>query len=193
VASAPRPFSVGDLRQLELQGECPEFLFFWGHRQRREGGAGPWCLSQWWSAPFMVDGVTYPTAEHFMMAGKARLFGDEVLVSRVLDAPSPRDVKALGRAVRGYDEELWAASRYGIVVEGNMAKFAQDPVLLVYLAATAGRVLVEASPEDRVWGIGLAADDSRAARPSQWEGLNLLGFALMDVRDRLAEVMPASG
>jgi ribA/ribD-fused uncharacterized protein len=192
VTSVSWPRSVGDLRQLELRGDCPDFLFFWGHRPRRDGGIGPGCLSQWWPAPFSVDGVTYPTAEHFMMAGKARLFGDEVTASRILGTPSPGDAKALGRAVRGYDEELWAASRYDIVVEGNAAKFAQDLGLLVYLASTAGRVLVEASPADRVWGIGLAADDSRAARPSQWKGLNLLGFALMEVRQRLAGVMPAS-
>lgn len=127
-----------------------------------------------------------------MMAGKARLFGDEVTTSRIIEASSPGDAKALGRAVRGYDEELWAASRYGIVVEGNTAKFGQNPDLLAYLAATAGRVLVEASPADRVWGIGLAAGDSRVGRPSQWEGLNLLGFALMDVRERLAGETPAS-
>lgn len=192
MAGVQRPRSVGDLRQLELCGQCPEFMFFWGHRPRRDGGTGPWCLSQWWPAPFTVDGITYATAEHFMMAAKARLFRGEVLVPRILEAPSPRDAKALGRAIQGYDEDLWAASRYGIVVEGNMAKFAQDPVLRAYLAATAGRILVEASPEDGVWGIGLAADDNRAARPSEWEGLNLLGFALMDVRDHLAEVAPAS-
>jgi len=186
VAYALRPRNVGDLRQLELRGECPAFLFFWGHRPRRDGGIGPECLSQWWPAPFRVDGVTYPTAEHFMMAGKARLFGDEVTASHILETPSPGDAKALGRAVRGYDEELWAASRYGTVVEGNTAKFGQNLVLLAYLAATAGRVLVEASPTDRVWGIGLAADDSRVGQPSQWEGLNLLGFALMEVRERLA-------
>jgi ribA/ribD-fused uncharacterized protein len=121
-----------------------------------------------------------------MMAGKARLFRDEAMASRILETSSPGGAKSLGRAIRGYDEELWAESRYGIVVEGNIAKFAQHPELLAYLAATAGRVLVEASPTDRVWGIGLAADDSRACRPSQWEGLNLLGFALMDVRERLA-------
>jgi ribA/ribD-fused uncharacterized protein len=193
VASVPRPRNVGDLRQLELRDGCPDFLFFWGHRARRDGGIGPGCLSQWWAAPFRVDGITYLTAEHFMMAGKARLFGDEVMASRILEAPSPGDAKALGRAIRGYDEELWAASRYGIVIEGNIGKFGQNPVLLAYLAATAGRVLVEASPTDRVWGIGLAADDSRAARPSQWDGLNLLGFALMDVRERLGEMTPASG
>jgi ribA/ribD-fused uncharacterized protein len=192
VASASRPRNVGDLREAELQGDCPDFLFFWGHRPRRDGGIGPGCLSQWWPAPFVAGGVTYPTAEHFMMAGKARLFGDEEMASRIIEASSPGDAKALGRAVRGYDEKLWAASRYAIVVEGNIAKFGQHPDLLAYLAATAGRVLVEASPADRVWGIGLAANDSRVGRPSQWEGLNLLGFALMDVRERLAGGTPAS-
>jgi hypothetical protein len=168
-------------------------LFFWGHRPRRDGQIGVGCLSQWWPAPFKVDGIIYPTSEHFMMVSKARLFGDEVMASRMLGAPSPGDAKALGRAVRGYEEERWAANRYGIVVEGNAAKFGQNPALLAYLAATADRILVEASPMDRIWGIGLAADDSRAGQPSQWRGLNLLGFALMDVREQLAEVMRASG
>lgn len=181
-----RPRNVDELRQLELRGYCPDFLFFWGHRPPRDGGIGPGCLSQWWYAPFRVSGVTYPTAEHFMMAGKARLFGDEVMTSRIIEGSSPGDAKALGRAIRDYDEKLWAESRYRIVVEGNIAKFGQHPDLLAYLAATEGLVLVEASPADRIWGIGLAAGDSRADRPSQWEGLNLLGFALMDVRERLA-------
>jgi ribA/ribD-fused uncharacterized protein len=103
-----------------------------------------------------------------------------------LEIASPGDVKACGRAIQGYDDELWGARRYGVVVEGNVAKFGQDPDLLSYLVSTAGRVLVEASPLDRVWGIGLAADDIRAARPAQWRGQNLLGFALMDARDQLA-------
>ena len=192
MASVSRPRNVGDLRKAELRGDRPDFLFFWGHRPQRDGGIGPGCLSQWWPAPFRVGGVTYPTAEHFMMAGKARLFGDEGMASRIIEASSPGDAKALGRAVRGYDEKLWVASRYAIVVEGNIAKFGQHPDLLAYLAATAGRVLVEASPADRVWGIGLAAGDSRAGWPSQWEGLNLLGFALMDVRERLAGETRAS-
>jgi ribA/ribD-fused uncharacterized protein len=191
--SGPRPRNVSDLCQLELRGCCPDFLFFWGHRPPRAGGVGPGCLSQWWPAPFRVGGTAYPTAEHFMMASKARLFGDELVASRILDDPSPGAAKTLGRAIRGYDEEMWAANRYSIVIDGNMAKFGQNPALLAYLVATAGRVLVEASPTDRVWGIGLAADDRRAAQPSQWKGLNMLGFALMDVRERLArdEPMPA--
>ena len=192
MAGATRPRGVDDLRQLEARGDCPDFLFFWGHRPQRDGGIGPGCLSQWWPAPFQVDGVTYATAEHFMMVGKARLFGDQVTASRILGTSSPSDAKALGRSVRDYDEKLWVESCYGIVVEGNLAKFGQQPDLLAYLAATAGSVLVEASPVDRVWGIGLAAADSRASRPSQWEGLNLLGFALMDVREQLAAEPPGT-
>jgi ribA/ribD-fused uncharacterized protein len=136
VASTSRPRNVGDLRQLELRGVCPDFLFFWGHRPRRGGGIGPGCLSQWWPVPFQVGGVTYSTAEHYMMASKARLFGDEVTASRILGTSSPADAKALGRSVRGYEEKLWAESRYGIVVEGNTAKFGQHPDLLAFLAAT---------------------------------------------------------
>jgi ribA/ribD-fused uncharacterized protein len=127
-----------------------------------------------------------------MMAGKARLFGDEVMMSRILDAPSPGTAKALGRAIHGYNEELWMANRYRIVLEGNIAKFGQNPDLLAYLLSTAGRILVEASPTDRVWGIGLAADDRRAWQPSQWSGLNLLGFALMDVREILSRTCHTS-
>ena len=181
----PSPRSVNDLCRLEQMGQCPEFLFFWGHQPRRDGRIGPGCLSQWWPAPFTVDRITYPTAEHFMMARKARIFGDEHMVSRILEAPSPAAAKALGREVHGYDEQLWEANRYGIVVEGNAAKFGQDPALRAYLVTTAGRVLAEASPSDRVWGIGLAADDVRAGQPSSWKGLNLLGFALTEVRESL--------
>jgi len=188
VAGASQSREVGDLRLLELQGECPDFLFFWGHRPRRDGEIGPECLSQWWPAEFRIDGIAYSTAEHFMMAAKARLFRDEEMAGRILETPSPRDAKALGRAIRDYDEQLWVERRSSIVVEGNTAKFGQNPLLKAYLADTAGCVLVEASPTDKVWGIGLAASDSRAMRPSQWEGLNLLGFALMDVRERLASV-----
>ncbi|MDQ2874218.1 MAG: NADAR family protein [Actinomycetota bacterium] len=183
--SERQPRSVSDLCELEVRGHCPDFLFFWGHRPPRDGGVGAGCLSQWWPALFIVSGVLYPSAEHFMMAGKARLFGDEFLASRIINAPSPGDAKALGRAVDGFSEELWTANRYGIVVEGNMAKFGQNPALLAYLRTTGGRVLVEASSTDRVWGIGLAADDERAGRPSRWQGMNLLGFALMQARGTL--------
>ena len=120
-----------------------------------------------------------------MMARKALLFSDSEVAERIAQASHPRAAKALGRHVRGFDEHLWAKQRFGIVVTGNMAKFSQHPQLGQFLLATGDRVLVEASPQDPVWGIGLAAEDERASSPRTWQGLNLLGFALMEVRQRL--------
>ena len=163
-----------------------KYLHFWGHRPRPEGRVGPSCLSQGWPAPFEVDGVTYATAEHWMMAGKARLFGDAEAERRVLAAGHPSQAKKAGRLVRGFDEGIWARERFRIVVEGSVHKFAAHPELREFLLGTGERVLVEASPVDRVWGIGLAADDEAAAAPVRWRGPNLLGFALMEARARLA-------
>jgi ribA/ribD-fused uncharacterized protein len=130
--------------------------------------------------------VHYATAEHFMMASKARLFGDDESLRAILAADSPADAKALGRGVRDYRDDAWAAARFDFVVEGNVAKFGQHADLASFLRATGDRVLVEASPRDVIWGIGLGASNPRAREPSQWRGANLLGFALMEVRSRLA-------
>ncbi|MFG3494562.1 NADAR family protein [Streptomyces sp. NPDC047928] len=166
-------------------GERVKYLHFWGHRPRPDGAIGPSCLSQWWPAPFTVDGVVYATAEHWMMAAKARLFGDAEAERKAVEASNPALAKKVGRLVRGFDEAVWKRERYGIVVDGSVAKFGQNPELRDYLLTTGGRVLVEASPVDRIWGIGLASDDERAHDPVRWRGLNLLGFALMDARERL--------
>ncbi|GAB2931453.1 NADAR family protein [Streptomyces heilongjiangensis] len=166
-------------------GARVRYLHFWGHRPRPDGRVGPSCLSQWWPSPFTVDGVEYATAEHWMMASKARLFGDEEAEREAVAASSPATAKKVGRLVRGFDEARWERERFGIVVEGSVHKFAAHDDLRAYLLGTRGRVLVEASPLDRVWGIGLAADDERAADPAQWRGPNLLGFALMEARERL--------
>ncbi|MET9188945.1 NADAR family protein [Streptomyces tendae] len=162
-----------------------KYLCFWGHRPRPDGSIGPSCLSQWWPSPFTVDGVGYATAEHWMMAGKARLFADAEAERRVLAAAHPAGAKKAGRLVRGFDEAVWERERFRIVVEGSVHKFASDPALRAFLLGTGGRVLVEASPVDRVWGIGLAADDEAAQDPERWRGPNLLGFALMAARERL--------
>ncbi|KJK56376.1 hypothetical protein UK12_23095 [Saccharothrix sp. ST-888] len=167
-------------------GARPKYLLFWGHQPERDGRVGSGSLSQWWPAEFTVDGVTYATAEHWMMAGKARLFGDDQVLPQILAARTPAEAKKLGRLVRGFDEERWAAECFELVVQGNVAKFGQDDALREYLLGTAQRVLVEASPLDRLWGIGLAADNERATQPTAWRGLNLLGFALMEARTRLA-------
>lgn len=182
---------IEELAQRAGHGERIKYLHFWGHRPRRDGSPGPGCLSQWWPSPFTVAGGEYVTAEHWMMAGKARLFGDTEAERRVMAAAHPGAAKKAGRTVRGFDEEIWRRERFGIVVEGSVHKFRQHPDLRVYLLSTGDRVLVEASPLDRVWGIGLAADDERAQDPARWRGLNLLGFALMEARERLrAEAGP---
>jgi ribA/ribD-fused uncharacterized protein len=164
-----------------------KYLFFWGHQAPPGAPVGKHCLSQWWEAPFTVDGRVYPTSEHFMMCGKALLFGDTDTADLVLAARTPGEAKALGRRVRGFTEDEWVAHRLGIVVRGNLAKFAAHDELREFLLATGDRVLVEASPLDRVWGIGLASDDERAADPASWLGLNLLGEALMEVRATLRQ------
>ncbi|MBG0816846.1 NADAR family protein [Planomonospora sp. ID82291] len=178
---------VAALTAAVARGEKVRYLMFWGHRPPRSGGVGAGCLSQWWPADFTVDGVVYRTAEHFMMAGKARLFGDEETAAEIVAAGHPKRAKDLGRRVRGFDERAWQAARSDLVVRGNLAKFAQHPELGGFLLGTGDRVLVEASPVDRIWGIGLAAGDERAGRPETWRGLNLLGFALMQVRQALRD------
>jgi ribA/ribD-fused uncharacterized protein len=122
-----------------------------------------------------------------MMAEKARLFGDEAARAQILKASSPNAAKQLGRQVKHFDEQVWAESRFQLVVAGNLAKFSQNHELGNYLLGTGDKVLVEASPVDRIWGIGLAAGDAQAKNPEQWRGLNLLGFALMETRQRLQE------
>jgi ribA/ribD-fused uncharacterized protein len=162
-----------------------KYLYFWGHRPRPDGRIGPGCLSQWWPSPFTVDGVAYASAEHWMMAAKARLFGDAEAERLALAAEHPAQAKRAGRLVRGFDEAVWERERFGIVVEGSVHKFGADAGLREFLLDTGDRVLVEASPVDRVWGIGLAADDAAAGDPERWRGANLLGFALMAARERI--------
>ncbi|MEV7245463.1 NADAR family protein [Streptomyces sp. NPDC093248] len=167
-------------------GARVRYLHFWGHRPLPDGRIGASCLSQWWPSPFVVEGVHYATAEHWMMARKARLFGDAEAERRVLAAEHPAEAKKAGRLVRGFDEAIWERERFRIVVEGSAHKFAAHAGPAAFLRGTGDRVLVEASPVDRVWGIGLAAGDEAASDPERWRGPNLLGFALMEARDRLA-------
>ncbi|BCB91349.1 NADAR family protein [Phytohabitans suffuscus] len=173
------------LRDAELDGRQIKLAPFWGHRPTASGSAGPGCLSQWWPAEFTVDGQAYATAEHWMMAAKARLFGDDDALAAVLAARSPAAAKAAGRKVRDFHEQKWVDERYAVVVAGNLAKFGQHEGLRAYLLGTGDRVLVETSPYDRIWGIGMGPNNPDVASPLKWRGLNLLGFALMEVRERL--------
>ncbi len=120
-----------------------------------------------------------------MMAKKASLFGDNVTLERIVTAVKPAEAKVLGREVMNFNADLWNASSYDIVVEGNRHKFSQHQRLREFLIGTGDKVIVEASPTDKIWGIGLAQDSKEAANPLQWKGTNLLGFALMEVREIL--------
>jgi len=178
--------SVDQLAALVAAGEHAKYQVFWGHTPRVPGQVDASCLSNWYPAPFVLDGQPYPTTEHHMMAEKARLFGDAATEGMILAAESPGKAKALGRRVAGFDDVLWTRHRFAIVVAGNLAKFQQNLSLRDYLLATGTKVLVEASPYDPVWGIGLSMSDPAADDPHRWRGLNLLGFALMEVRARLS-------
>lgn len=182
-------FSRAEMVAAVEAGASFKLLPFWGHNGP-PGQVGPFVLSQWYPAPFDVGGVLYLTAEHWMMAEKARIFGDSSARARIVAAGQPGEAKALGRAVRGYDEATWASQRFDVVVSGSVAKFSQRPDLRAYLLATGTKVLVEASPVDAVWGVGLGKDDPALQDPRTWRGENLLGFALMRARQILAGGLP---
>lgn len=175
-----------DLAAAIRVGGQPDWLLFWGHRPAPDGSVSAVCLSQWYPAPFTIEGIEYPTAEHYMMCAKARVFQDAGAEARILHAATPAKAKQLGRQVRGYNDALWSRHRHTAVFLGNVAKFHQNPALGDFLAATGSRVLAEASPFDKIWGIGLRASDPRATDPEGWPGRNLLGFTLMQVREHLA-------
>jgi ribA/ribD-fused uncharacterized protein len=161
------------------------YLFFWGHTQKQENIIDKSCFSQWYLLPFVVDGTTYRTAEHWMMAKKAQLFNDTESVKNILEAKTPNIAKKLGREVKNFDSAIWEVNAYEFVVEGNFHKFSQHEVLKNYLLSTEDNIIVESSPVDFIWGIGLSQDDNDAYNPLKWKGQNLLGFALMEVRDKL--------
>ena len=162
-----------------------EYLFFWGHQLSCDGSITKSCLSQWYECRFVDGEMTYHTAEQYMMVGKARLFGDDSALSKIMSAHAPREYKEIGRSVKGFDDSVWRARRFEIVVHGNLLKFGQNEELKRFLLGTGSKILVEASPYDRIWGIGMSVDDPDIADPCKWRGQNLLGCALMTVRDLL--------
>ena len=149
-----------------------KFTFFWD---------GP--FSQWDPSPFGIQGQAYNCAEQWMMEQKAIFFKDEDARRRIMSTLSPRDQKAIGRKVRGFDPEAWDAVSRCIVYHGNVAKFNQNPSHKKALLATAGTTIVEASPYDQIWGIGLAEGDPRAFNRKTWRGRNWLGEVLTALRE----------
>jgi len=151
-----------------------KFVFFWGG----------W-PSQWAKSSFEINGVVYNCCEQYMMAEKARVFGDTEIETEILTKSNPRDQKALGRKVQGFDKDVWNSVCRGIVYRGNLARFEQNDDLQDLLLETSDRVIVEASPRDRIWGIGLGASNPDAENPEKWRGRNWLGIAIQQVRDEL--------
>ncbi|MCB1143233.1 MAG: NADAR family protein [Leptospiraceae bacterium] len=176
-----------DIESLVSQSPIPRenFVFFWGHSPRKDGRLGPSSLSQWWMCRFEYDGFYYSSTEQWMMAQKALLFGDHNLHKEILNSQTPKIIKDLGRKVSGFQSDIWNEHKFDIVKKGNYLKFSQNVDLSRYLRSTRGKILVEASPFDSIWGIGLSQDVDEVYDPKLWKGKNLLGFALMEVRDEL--------
>ncbi|KAF9791865.1 hypothetical protein BJ322DRAFT_996776 [Thelephora terrestris] len=178
-----------------------DYLFFW-RPQDPNGWAGQWSRSAF-TAPLSAaiphassTPHTFPTAEHWIMACKAALFSDTATLELILEETTkaetePRDIKALGRKVACFDEDTWVEHREEIVYRGNLYKFGQNEELKEALLGTGDLILVEASPLDKIWGIGFTGDKAMENR-EKW-GLNLLGIALMRVRGELAKKEQDSG
>ncbi len=166
-------------------GERIKYLFFWGHTPSFDGAVTKACLSQWWDCRFTAEGIEYHTAEQYMMYQKAVLFSDKKVGEEIMAASHPKEYKALGRKIKGFNQEIWDKSCCDIVIKGNLAKFSQNESLKSFLLNTKDRVLAEASPYDRIWGIGMSSEDKNCENPLLWRGTNFLGFCLMEVRDIL--------
>jgi ribA/ribD-fused uncharacterized protein len=167
------------------KGEYPEVILFWGHLNHNHTKQGEYMLSQWYPSPFSVNEAVYKSAGQWMMARKALIFGDRKSYKKIMDADTPDQIRFLGGSISGFDETIWSERKYEIVREGNFHKFNQNRKLRAYLMSTGNAVLAQANPFDKVWGIGLSAEAKNISDPYTWEGLNLLGFALMEIREYL--------
>lgn len=153
-----------------------QFILFYG---------GP--FSQWYPSEITIDGVTYNTAEQFMMAMKAQYFNDPETKAQIMATRNPAKQKSLGRQVKNFEASLWNVVSREYVYIANLAKFSEDTMKLILLG-TGNKEIVEASPTDTIWGIGLGENDPRALDKSQWRGTNWLGEAIMRVRNDLRKV-----
>jgi hypothetical protein len=156
--------------------ENRKYTFFW---------LAPSPFSQWHRSSFTIDGITFKTAEHYMMWKKAMLFGDAFKAEEVLKTDHPKDAKQKGREVSGFIAEEWEANCKRFVYDGNYAKFTQNKALLKVLMDTDGTILIEASPYDKIWGIGITEENARKIPESKWPGTNWLGEVLTKLREDL--------
>lgn len=142
-------------------------------------------FSQWHKSLFIVNGIEYNSTEQFMMHQKAILFNDREIADKILKSFSPKEQKSLGRQVKNFDADMWNKRALETVYKGNYAKFTQNEELLKLLFSTTGKTIVEASPTDKIWGIGLEEEDERISNRLFWEGTNWLGVILTELREKL--------
>lgn len=180
--------SVEQIQNACSQGAGFHYILFWKPEPSPDGLITESCLGQWWKSDFRSVAHTYCCMEQFMMAQKAELFGDDRIREEILACSDPKTIKALGRKVQNFDEAVWNKVKYSIVINGNFLKFTQNTELRNYLLSTEDRILVEASPLDGIWGIRMGRTNEHARNPLKWKGQNLLGFALMEVRDEIRRV-----
>ncbi|OPH47867.1 GTP cyclohydrolase [Paenibacillus ferrarius] len=154
------------------------FTFFW----RTESP-----FSQWHPCRFVIAGISFNCAEQYMMYMKAISFEDNKMADKILGSHSPSEQKRLGRSVSNFSADQWQLVCKQIVYDANYAKFTQNPELRTRLLATSGTTIVEASPDDRIWGIGLAEDHPHARNRSKWRGTNWLGEILTQLREDLSQ------
>lgn len=178
-------YSNEQIKLVFNSGQNLEFCFFWGHTPKIIGEVDKSCLSQWFERKFEYRGIQYLTAEHWMMAEKAKLFNDDLSLEKILNCSSPKEAKSIGRKVKDFDEVVWNRNKARIVKNGNYLKFKQNEDLWGFLDNTKNKILVESSPYDKIWGIGMRSKDMGVKNPNNWKGYNLLGYALMEVRDKL--------
>ena len=156
-------------------------IFFWGHNETRNGEKA--YFSNWYPVSFIDNsGIVYQNTEQYMMYKKAILFGDKIMADRILECSDPRRVKQMGRQVKNFKEDIWMKNAKDIVFQGCYYKFSQNPELKQFLTSTKDKILVEASPYDKIWGIGLNARDAIRTPMESWPGTNWLGECLMKVR-----------
>ena len=159
--------------EFTVEREEEDAVYFWGG-----------IYSQWFPSEFVLDGLKFNCAEQYMMYQKALIFGDYETETKILSTKSPSEQKALGRQVKNYDDSLWSQKRELVVYRGNLAKFSQNKALWeILIGPHRYKTIVEASPEDKIWGIGLHFNDDRVLDRSKWKGLNLLGKCIMKVRE----------
>ena len=180
-------YNIDKIKEIVHTNPSIEFIYFWGHRPNRKKMTKS-CFSQWYNVCFEIDGIQYHTTEQYMMASKARLFGDADILNKIMNVATPSEYKKLGKKVKGFDPILWDEKKLDIVVEGNKAKFEQNLDLKEYLLSTDNALLVEASPYDTIWGIGMDEKTALNSSIEDWKGENLLGCALMEVRDWLRNI-----